>query len=127
VCGLCVFDCYLLGGSAQGYIEYSCDNVTNSNAYCCGWERCIPPTSAAYGGRICPTAPIANTTSGGFAKYSVSSDDTAKTEFPRQTSPSFLQTGDWGDCSAVPASTSVGCTGNCVGNVRVEISPARAN
>jgi len=121
----CVFDCYLFDphGSAQGYIEFTCDNTTNTD--CCSWKRCIQPTYTAYYERICPGSEV-NTAEGGFGKYSVVDNDSPKAQFPRQTSTSFLQTGDFGDCSGVPTSQSVGCTGNCAGHaVRVEVSAAR--
>merc|ERR1719440_1835015 len=88
----CVFDCYLYDaqGSAQGYLEFDCNNTIYSENYCCSWERCIEPSGKAYMDILCPTAPIPADYEGGFAKYSVVSNDSPKAQFPRQTSSLFL-------------------------------------
>merc|ERR1719424_1548373 len=88
----CIFDCYLFGaGSAQGYMEYSCNPLIDTAAQCCNYQKCLAAASTAYGGQICPTALVAQTSppGGGFAKYAVTTNADAKAQFPRQTSSSF--------------------------------------
>jgi len=121
----CIFDCYLSDaqGSAQGYLEYSC-NSPETEAGCCAWQRCIAEANTLYRGQICPASDVGLTSDGVAAKYAVGVSETRAADFPRNAFP-LSSSEAYGSCDAYSSGHTVGCTGNCgTHSHRVSISLA---